>query len=130
MLAVLENSFKFPSTQSTKVFFCPIFHVCICYNLLLIDRERALYKVSNTAWKVSEYGVFSGPYLSVFSPNAGKHGLEKTPYFWTLFTQWNLLGLCMLLILIRLFLLTLEMLYRPINMLNIFLDTIISVLLL
>ena len=40
---------------------------------------------------MSKYGVFSGPYfsdwirrdteyLSVFSPNAGKYGLEKTPY--------------------------------------------------
>ena len=60
----------------------------------------------NTAWKVSKYGVFSGPhfpafgmeyflvrifphsdwirrdtsYLSVFSPNAGKYGPEKSPY--------------------------------------------------
>ena len=27
------------------------------------------------------------PYLSVFSPNAGKYGPEETPYFWILFTQ-------------------------------------------
>ena len=27
----------------------------------------------NTAWKVSKYGVFSGPYFPVFWP-------EKTPY--------------------------------------------------
>ena len=49
-----------------------------------------------TAWKASKYGVFSGPYfsafglntesysvsqyLSVFNPNAGKYGPEKTPY--------------------------------------------------
>ena len=33
-----------------------------------------------TAWKVSKYRVFSTPYLSVFSPNAGKYGPEKTPY--------------------------------------------------
>ena len=44
-------------------------------------------------WKVSKYGVFSGsylpvfglnadstPYLTVFSPNAGKYEPEKTPY--------------------------------------------------
>ena len=38
-------------------------------------------------WNVSKYGVFSGPYfpafpayLSVFSPNVGKYGPEKTPY--------------------------------------------------
>ena len=29
---------------------------------------------------VSKYGVFSGPYFPVFSPNTGKYGPEKTPY--------------------------------------------------
>ena len=42
-----------------------------------------------TAWKVSKYGVISGPYfpvfglnteISVFSPNTGKYGPEITPY--------------------------------------------------
>ena len=53
--------------------------------------------------KSAKYGVFSGPYfpafglnterygvspyLSVFSPNAGKYGPEKIR-IWTLFTQW------------------------------------------
>ena len=32
------------------------------------------------------YGVFSGPYISILGPNAGKHGPEKTPC-WTLFAQ-------------------------------------------
>ena len=31
-------------------------------------------------WKVSKYGVFSGPYCPVFGLNTGKCGLEKTPY--------------------------------------------------
>ena len=31
-----------------------------------------------TAWKVSKYGVFSGSYFTVVSPNAGKYGPEKT----------------------------------------------------
>ena len=31
--------------------------------------------------KVSKYGVFS-PYFSIFSPNVGKYGPEKTPYFY------------------------------------------------
>ena len=30
-----------------------------------------------------EYGVFSGPYFLVFSPNTGKYGPEKTPYLET-----------------------------------------------
>ena len=34
----------------------------------------------NTAWKVSKYGAFPGPYFLAFSPNAGKDGPEKTPY--------------------------------------------------
>ena len=34
----------------------------------------------DTAWKVSKYGVISGPYVSVFSPNTGKYGPEITPY--------------------------------------------------
>ena len=33
-----------------------------------------------TAQKVSKYGVFSGPYFVVFSPNTGKYGPVKTPY--------------------------------------------------
>ena len=36
-----------------------------------------------TAWKVSKYGVFSGPYFPAFSPNTGKYGPEKTPYLET-----------------------------------------------
>ena len=33
--------------------------------------------IPRTVWKVSKYGVFSGP-------NTGKYGLEKTPYLDTL----------------------------------------------
>ena len=45
-------------------------------------------KFNFSAWKVSKYGFFSGPYfpVSVFSPNTGKYGPEKTPYLDT-FTQ-------------------------------------------
>ena len=38
------------------------------------------YVQTYTAWKLSKYGVFSGPYFTVFSPNTGKYGPEKTPY--------------------------------------------------
>ena len=31
-------------------------------------------------WKASKYGVISGPYFPVFSPNAGKYGPHVTPY--------------------------------------------------
>ena len=33
-----------------------------------------------TAWKLSKYGVSSGPYFPVSSLYAGKYGPEKTPY--------------------------------------------------
>ena len=35
---------------------------------------------------MSKYGVFSGPYFTVFSPNAGKCGPEKTSYLDTFHT--------------------------------------------
>ena len=39
---------------------------------------KAHLMIKNTAWKVSKYGVFSGPYFPVFSPNAAKYEPEKT----------------------------------------------------
>ena len=42
---------------------------------------------SDTAWKMSKYGAFFGPYfpvftpqISAFSPNTEKYGPGKTPY--------------------------------------------------
>ena len=35
---------------------------------------------SFTAWKMSKYGVISGPYFPVFNPNTGKYRPEITPY--------------------------------------------------
>ena len=34
----------------------------------------------DTAWKVSKYGVISGPYFPVFSPNIGKYEPEISQY--------------------------------------------------
>ena len=36
--------------------------------------------ILDTAWKVSKYGVFSGPYFAAFWSNTGKYGPEKTQY--------------------------------------------------
>ena len=41
----------------------------------------------STTWKVSKYGVISGPCFSVFGLNTGKYEPEVTPYLDT-FTQW------------------------------------------
>ena len=35
---------------------------------------------------MSKYGVFSGPYFTMFGLNAGKYGPEKTPYLDTFHT--------------------------------------------
>ena len=40
----------------------------------------------NTAWNVSKYGVFPGPYFPVFGLNTGKYRPEKTPYLGTFHT--------------------------------------------
>ena len=45
--------------------------------------------LSNTAWKVSKYGVFSASYFLVFSPNIGKYKPEKTPYLHTFQAVWG-----------------------------------------
>ena len=60
-----------------------------------------LFKIC-TVWKVSRYGVFSGPYFPVFEKNTEIYLLRKSPYsvriqenkdqkklrIWILFTQW------------------------------------------
>ena len=49
-----------------------------------------MLQIASAKWKVSKYGVFSGPYfpafwlnteISVFSPNAGKYEPEKKSIF-------------------------------------------------
>ena len=68
------------------------------WNILLSFLSPAFYFNSCTAWKVSKYGVFlvrifphsdwirRDTSYSVLSPNAGKYGPEKTPYFDTFHT--------------------------------------------
>ena len=50
----------------------------------VIDFKKKLKKkysiVLSTAWKVSKYGVISGPYFPVFGLNTGKYGPEITSY--------------------------------------------------
>ena len=42
--------------------------------------EAYIYFSACTAWKVSKYGVISGPYFTVFGLNAGKYRPEINPY--------------------------------------------------
>ena len=51
------------------------------YQVLVLDSPIFITIVEAfTAWKLSKYGVISGPYFPVFGLNTGKYGLEKTPY--------------------------------------------------
>ena len=45
------------------------------------DIDIAIYANNNTLSLREKYGVFTGPYFPAFSPNTGKYGPEKTPYF-------------------------------------------------
>ena len=60
-----ENSQQFPQ----KIFFIDTW---------LGSKYSSEY--TNTAWKESKNGFFSGPYFPVFSPNTGNYGPEKTLY--------------------------------------------------
>ena len=42
-----------------------------------------------TAWKLSKYGVFSGPYFPAFGLNTDQKKLR----IWTLFTQWGMFSI-------------------------------------
>ena len=77
-----------PAAHRQQTFF-------LCYSeIFFIYRELRQWlfgpnqrtKESTTAWKVSKYGVFSGPYFPVFGLNTGKYGPEKTPYLDTFYT--------------------------------------------
>ena len=43
-----------------------------------------------TSWKVSKYGVISGPYFPVFGMSTGKYESEVTPYLDTFHSVWYL----------------------------------------
>ena len=45
-----------------------------------MSQEILLILQMSTAWKLSKYGVFSGPSFPIFRLNTGKYGPEETPY--------------------------------------------------
>ena len=58
----------------------------ITYSFLFVDRSYLCQKwIKYTAWKVSKYGVFSGPYFPVFGLNTDFYysGQNKTQYLVT-----------------------------------------------
>ena len=52
------------------------FHNNLCVFIII----SVLLYLLHTAWKVPNTEFPNTPYLSVFSPNAGNYGPEKTPY--------------------------------------------------
>ena len=60
-----------------------VFHFSISF-WFYISQYTEIYAFENllllTAWKVSQYGVISGPYFPAFGLNTGKYGPEITQY--------------------------------------------------
>ena len=52
-----------------------------------LDPHQDIDSILTTAWKVSKYGVISGPYFPIFRLNTGKYGPEITPYLESGFTN-------------------------------------------
>ena len=48
--------------------------------LTINNRQIFAMILLSTVWKRSKYGVFSGRYFLVFSPNMGEYGPGETPY--------------------------------------------------
>ena len=63
---------KKPSLEFTEYF-----DDLLCYNFQFNKT------MTNTAWKVSKHGVFSGPCFPEFAVNTKKYGPEKIPYLET-----------------------------------------------
>ena len=65
--------------SGTLSYFFPKLFICTILTIRFSEGD--------TAWKVSKYGVISGPYFPVFGLNTD----HKQLCIWTLFTQWDIL---------------------------------------
>ena len=92
----LWRSCNFPKYWTSTSRKYPLSFSSLCFFFEIFIKLRSIFdpfKIIYTAWKVSKYEFFSGPYfpefglnISVFSPNAGKYGPEKTLYMDTFHT--------------------------------------------
>ena len=79
-----ESAWKIPRFISTPPKDWLLHIESILYGFILWDKKCLICPLTpTTAWKVSKYGVFYGPFFPVFGLNAGKYGPEKTPYLYT-----------------------------------------------
>ena len=101
------KSWNFMAKKSLHLINYTAFVIQLTINQMLIDcngtrSHNHLVRKRSTAWKVSKYGVFSGPYFPVFGLNKERYSVslriqsecgkktdwKKTPNL-TLFTQRN-----------------------------------------
>ena len=96
---VLRNFAKFTGKHAAPATLLKkrLCHRCFPVNFVKFLRTPFFYRTplvaasesSNTAWKVSKYGLISGPYFPVFGLNSGKYGPEETPYLGTFYAVYN-----------------------------------------
>ena len=80
------RNFLEPPIFAKNVFFNSSYFKCLLIPIIFVDMLfRTIFR-TQTVWKVSKCGVFSGPYFPVFGLNTGKYGPEKLRIL-TLFTQ-------------------------------------------
>ena len=77
-----HNFFAWHYCQRNDSFFSCCWHMIAGGHRLKIDLHMCISSTRSMfwkplAWKVSKYGVFAGPYFSVFGLNTGKYGPEK-----------------------------------------------------
>ena len=63
------------------IFNCSKYSVLFWITNLHQFKRKTKLQYNNTAWKGSKYGVSSGSYFLVFSPNTGKYGPDKISVF-------------------------------------------------
>ena len=74
------NNTEWKNRSSRSEVFCKKVFLEISQNSQEITKvPRTPFFTEHLRWLLL-YGISSGPYFPVFSPNTGKYGPEKTPY--------------------------------------------------
>ena len=76
-----KSTLSYIRTSNFRVWLSAVFFL---FTWIPHKKFPALLSGAATARKVSKYGVISGQYFPVFSPNTGKYGPEITPYLDTI----------------------------------------------
>ena len=65
--------------MSLECYSCEYIHKCELLSNFFVNQKQFNLLIHRCV-KVSKYGVFSGPYFPIFSPNTGKYRPGKTSY--------------------------------------------------